>query len=471
VSEDYQKKMGEFYKQISRIIKNEKRIFEDLDNREKLFSSLKIDELMRKQLIFDWYIFDYKNEFYSKTLFQHFFDTAQLSEENRRIYQKFFDNVYSIFEVKTIKMRVGCILRDLATGKEYNLRDTSVASSIRKGQVIILRLLPFSDFYIASNDGFAFSLSSSSALRLSFSINKSADENFKLTPLHIFEFFKTAEDSKHKDEKAHFINLCRMAGMTEKEIDMFVEKTKSVAENRGDYKKNLRELVTHIDPFKEVPFPDISDAFVGLYNYFISEKYPEYRKGPLEYSLLDVCVSYVANKVLPGKFKSSKAAQAEAQKLQDKWLKTPFQELDNKTPTEVILEERAALGNPDRKVKFEYDILSWSGEEEGNPAEEAFNRGVTYMQKRRFEKAIKAFKENLVLEPGNYSAWLNLGVAYTMLIDKALAQKCFRKALQINPQYENAAKNLKLLRNVSKKDMKEMAKEYRIKSAKEDDEQ
>lgn len=79
-------------------------------------------------------------------------------------------------------------------------------------------------------------------------------------------------------------------------------------------------------------------------------------------------------------------------------------------------------------------------------------------------KAIELYREHLSICPKNHVAWLNLGVAYMLLCDKGNAEPCFKKALEINPKYEMARNNLRILEHATPENIKRMAGEFRVKT-------
>jgi tetratricopeptide (TPR) repeat protein len=84
------------------------------------------------------------------------------------------------------------------------------------------------------------------------------------------------------------------------------------------------------------------------------------------------------------------------------------------------------------------------------------------LSKNMPEEAIEVYKEYISYNPKNHVAWLNMGIAYILLIDKINAEKCFRKSLEIKPDYESAKRNMKILKDASQKDLERMAKEFRV---------
>ena len=130
---NYQEIMDKFYAQISDFIMNRENITAELDEKSRLFSTLKMDEEEKKRIFFDWFIFDCKSKVLSKNLLSYFINTGLLDEKTRNIYRGFLDNVYSIFEVKALRIRKEMIVRDLIHDREYNVKDINFTRHVGKG--------------------------------------------------------------------------------------------------------------------------------------------------------------------------------------------------------------------------------------------------------------------------------------------------------------------------------------------------
>jgi len=75
---------------------------------------------------------------------------------------------------------------------------------------------------------------------------------------------------------------------------------------------------------------------------------------------------------------------------------------------------------------------------------------------------LKAYEAYCHLNPDNHVVWQNMGVAHILLLDKVKAQECFQKALEINPDYEMPRKNLRILKDATKDDLKRMVEEHQL---------
>lgn len=460
---NYKEVMRQFYIKIADFISDKPEILGEMENEERFFKGLGINETERRNLVFDWYIFDYKSEALSKTLLQYFLEKVSLDEDLRAIYRRFGEGIFSIFEILTLRMGKEMIARDMATGKEYGIKDTSLTQQISKGQCGFLRVLPFEDYYILTGTGYFFPKDASHFVKIFFMDAEKQKKPFKLTPLTIYEIFFAQKKPERLPTTERFILFCRESGLGEDYINGVIQRVKKEALNKGDLHFIQKEVFAKLIPHPGFNIEEITQAFIDLWNSFVSEQKGYIEKGPLEIALINASIGYVRSKVKPKKYKNEKKASEKAEKLFDEWLKMPRQELDGKTPEEAILEERQKLGSPEKKVKFRIGITSiMPGEEIFRKAEKAFNAGRELLSKNMPAEAIEVYKEYISYNPKNHVVWLNMGIAYILLMDKINAEKCFRKSLEIKPDYESAKHNMKILKNASKKDLERIAKEFSV---------
>jgi tetratricopeptide (TPR) repeat protein len=81
--------------------------------------------------------------------------------------------------------------------------------------------------------------------------------------------------------------------------------------------------------------------------------------------------------------------------------------------------------------------------------EELFARAYAALSEGRPADARHGFEEVLELVPRHYPSWGNLGAAYLAMEEREEALRCFRRALELNPDYAVARQNLALLEKQS----------------------
>ena len=129
----YKEKMDEFYMRISDFVSRNEEVLNELMEKERIFTTLRMDESEKKKIFFDWFIFDCKSEVFSKNLLQHFLGTETLEPETKELYRGFQNNVYSVFEVIALRMGKEMIINDLLHDKEYNVKERCGAEMFSAG--------------------------------------------------------------------------------------------------------------------------------------------------------------------------------------------------------------------------------------------------------------------------------------------------------------------------------------------------
>jgi tetratricopeptide (TPR) repeat protein len=77
--------------------------------------------------------------------------------------------------------------------------------------------------------------------------------------------------------------------------------------------------------------------------------------------------------------------------------------------------------------------------------EELFARAFAALSEGRADEAQRGFEQVLDLVPRHYPSWGNLGAAFLALDRKADALRCLERALELNPDYAVARRNLELI--------------------------
>ncbi len=441
---NYKEQMYEFYSRISGFVMRHEEILTELTEKESLFATLEMDQTDKKKIFFDWFIFDCKSNVFSKNLLRHFLDSEPLDAQAKELYRGFLDNVYSVFEVKALRIGKEMIIRDLLNNREYNVKETTMTQHIKKGQCALMRVLPFHGYYILTGIGHVFPAETEPFIKLFMSNKKKSTKKENMNPLEICEILFAQEKCEQLPVEERFRLFCQEAGLENAYIDEIVKILKQRATNSQEKDNGdlMKDIMSKIKSYSDARVEELSRAFVDLWNSLISQKNPLAQKGPIEGALIHAGINYVQSRVDPHKYKDIKKAEAKAAALNDQWLNTSKEELGGRTPVEVILEERRELGNPQKEVGFHVSFTKL----EVNPeiekkAEELFYQGIEYTQQHRLDEALKAYEAYCQLNPDNHVVWQNMGVVHILLLNKEKAKQCFQRALEINPSMKKRVNN------------------------------
>lgn len=87
--------------------------------------------------------------------------------------------------------------------------------------------------------------------------------------------------------------------------------------------------------------------------------------------------------------------------------------------------------------------------------EDRFYTGLAYMDDRDWDSAIREFEYIASIDPASEKAYGSLGIAHIFKGEFDEAEKCFNRALEINPEYVPASVNVRALDNIRKKAAKD----------------
>lgn len=81
--------------------------------------------------------------------------------------------------------------------------------------------------------------------------------------------------------------------------------------------------------------------------------------------------------------------------------------------------------------------------------ERLFNEAFDHLRSSRYERAVELFRKTLEQNPKHVQSYGNLALALAGLGQKGQALQCLDKALELDPSYEPARRNRKVLKRLS----------------------
>ena len=217
--------------------------------------------------------------------------------------------------------------------------------------MVFLRVLPFEDYYILSGRGYFFFKEATPFIKLLLANASYSKESIKLNPRFIAEIFLAQKKPEQLPAKERFWLLCKEGGLRDEEIKEIMERIREEALNKGDFLEIQKELIAKISPFY-ARLKELIQVFMDLWNGFLSEEKGYVERGPIENILVSAAMNYVQRKINLKKYRNEERVSEEAEKLMEKWLDKPLEELGGRAPREVILEERQRRGDPEKKSEI-----------------------------------------------------------------------------------------------------------------------
>lgn len=189
----------------------------------------------------------------------------------------------------------------------------------------------------------------------------------KVTPLMIEKAIFQKNVDREKENK----DLKSIENQLKKILKKYLgKKAPSIKNLRKKIKKNndpftlSRELASKIVFSSEKEINDFLQLFMDFYNYSPQDDFhgrspadiEAYDKGPWEKRLAHDLMQYIQVKIDPSKFHNQNELRKEIDKYQNKWLHHPQEELDNRSPWTVILDERKSMNNPRKDFSIRIDF-------------------------------------------------------------------------------------------------------------------
>jgi tetratricopeptide (TPR) repeat protein len=424
-----------FYAGILEFIMNNKELFGKMSVYEKMFDYPGLDVMQRKNTCLDWFIFDYREPESSRSVLDIYLEAAEIEPDKKVIYSGFRNSVYGVFEVKAVKTGKEAVLSDFISGMDHQVTDTTFTRNIQKGDVCIIRILPFKEIKILTGSGYKMPGESAVFLK----INKETFKKLKggITPLDIVKLFFDSDRSSKMNPKEKLLYLAGKANIDEDNTGRLMEIMEKEAGLKGDPVPILKNFIEKAGRLETGLADKLGQAAINYWNSLLENDKDYVAKGPVENAIMALAFSRFETIVNTEKEKDPKKAQARM----DEWFKTPLAVLGNKTPEEAIVEERKQLKNPELRVKFSYTsqaIKDPEFEKAEKEAEKLFYAGAELVNKGDHRGALVVFEKYNKIWDGNHVVHFNMGVCNYFMENYAAAEECMKKALKIDPNYEKA---------------------------------
>lgn len=359
-------RVNEFTLDIVEFCENDPHLFKELiKERERFFTTTPEkyyktfdEENWAEQRFADYFMFSYISQYYEMTPLEVFL-SKNLSKYNRyaqQIFLGFKNNIFSAFTISKVVVGSYFMAKDLTSGKEYKVRENKATYKLKEGDYIVGRILPYETDYALSNVNLTYPKESSYILKRLW---KNVPPNITrvVTPLMIEkELFQKDRDIKKEEKNLESV---------EKKLKYLLKKHLG---KKAPSIKNLRKKINKIID----PFP-LMRELSGKMNFLSNEELIEFQQlfmdfwnlsprdefggkspqeineqgiGPRERELSQDLIFYVQAEIDPSNYSHQDELDKAIKRCQERWLHQPQEELDNKSPWEVILEERKRLGNP-----------------------------------------------------------------------------------------------------------------------------
>jgi len=154
-------RINEFTLDIVEFCENEPYLYQELmKEREKFFSATPekyyktlVEKNWVEQRFYDHFMFSYISQYYETTPFEVFLSKmlSEYNHQDQQIFLGFKGNIFSGFTITRVEIGSYFMAKDLATGKEYKVRENKGTYKLKEGDYIVGRIVPYETDYALSN--------------------------------------------------------------------------------------------------------------------------------------------------------------------------------------------------------------------------------------------------------------------------------------------------------------------------------
>ena len=317
------------------------------------------DKNSAEKRFYDYYIFSSLSKYYEQNPLEIFLSKmlSKYDQQEQRILLGLKNHIFSGFTITRVEVGSYFMAQDLATGKEYKVKENQATHTLKEGDYIVGRIVLYEGDYALSNVNLSYPKESSYTLK---NLWKNAPANImrELSPLMIEKEIFQKNYQKINQEKNNLPSIEKKLKNLLKEY--LGKKAPSIKNLRKKINRItdplllIKELAERINFSSQEELNKFQQLFIDFWNFSPRDEFQgkspreiEPREmGPQERELSRELMDYVLATIQSLKFSDQKEIDEAIKIYQDKWLHQPQEELSGKTPWKAILEEREKLGNP-----------------------------------------------------------------------------------------------------------------------------
>lgn len=326
-------------------------------NQDSIFD----DDLHVEMRFLEWFIFDWQCPQSGRSLIEIFLNgfLGELIPEDVIRFEGFKKNVFSFFEVLEVRTgRMG--MRDLSTDKHYDVLEYLGSFQLKAHDVLIARLLPWKKQWVLSGPAIPLRAETAYLIKRDFLHMRPSQQAQKINALTVHQILSSALKAKQAgpQKQPNLPQIRKQMGralercMVKDPISL-VDLETWIRNDRPD-EEIRQELIqrTHFKDTKEI------EQFFGVYQEFANNLPRKSRAGfspkelveiappgPKEKVLIEDLMHSAMQRINPNAYKTAEDRQKALELFQETWPHERQDELEGKSPYEVILEERKSLGN------------------------------------------------------------------------------------------------------------------------------
>ena len=370
-------RINEFFLDIVEFCENDPYLYKELLKERENFLSTTPEKYYKtldeknwaEQRFYDYFMFSCISQYYKMTPLEVFLSKmlSRYNQQDKQIFLGFKSNVFSGFTITKVEVGSYFMAQDLATGKEYKVRENQASNRLKEGDYIVGRIVPYETDNALSNLNLTYPKESAYLLKRLWKSTPS-DIAREFTPLIIEkEIFQKYYQSINKKEKNLQSVEKKLKHLLKEHLGKKAPSIKNLRKkiNRvTDPLPLIKELAERINFSSQKELSKFHELFMDFWNLSPRDEFQgkspqeigHQEVGPQERELSQDLMNYVLSKIKPSEFPLQSELDKAIKICQDKWLHQPQVELNNKTPLEAILEERKKFGNPRKDFSLSVSI-------------------------------------------------------------------------------------------------------------------
>lgn len=416
-----------------------------------------------QKLFEDWFIWERRLIRTNTTPLELFIrgHERKLTAKDLQIYRRCIaEGSFGLFRVESVDPGEGMELKRITDERIFRVVEISASQEAKGGEYLIARIIPFEDHWeIASLVG-AYPSEASYPIERSLSALRGKARAIEFKPRHFLRLLLPKIDwyeqglPRVKARISMILQRWKVADLTASQLEKDVLEAHS---KRAPNHPLFNSVVSR------APSQDDAQEMVELLVAFWNLTIPKdmAKPGPKESMLFRDLSRLIIARLRDEGVLEEALAKEKAKAMMARWLDEPQNELEDRSPRQVILEERQAMGNPRTDLEFSITpsrLEIGQGEEEGA---QLANKGIKLLIEKKPAEALEFLQKAYPLmkkHPDNFRVLGNLATAYVMLGRRDEAMEMLRAALRANPDYNLARNNLHRLENLTPSEFQRMHK-------------
>lgn len=401
-----------------------------------------------------WFLFDYRLPSSGQAPLTIYLKEQgnELTAQEQAYYQALLTtNRFDIFEVLRVDRGQGLRLRQLRTGTEYEITERQGTYDAVPEQIFLCRIWHAGEMWQLAPDIVTYPPAAAPLWREQ--ANKmeqppSPRQVWQMATKQLIQSTAVGLEALDKFLRDHEAD----PALTPQDILEWLK-------DDQDLRRTLQRVVQHVKPKSQAAFEELMQILSKTWNTLsIKERdggaaIPNWEPGPVEEALLEELRAAALAAIDPESFASLADVNQALADFQSRWVDTPLLEYRDKTPRQLVTEEREASNHHEKDWTVQLQLQEF-GDAQQERANALLKAGNEAHRRGDLIEAEQYYRQLIAEYDDPYQAWGNLGLVLASQGKKQAAIDALKQALVIEPDYQLARLNLSSIQNLSIEELK-----------------